>query len=86
MYLKVDESEENNRYRHHKSWRKNPASKYVDFKSVLSFSSGSEFFWLWLIRVFEILHNYPLPTNAVTKTVETLKVMNSYSPHPLLTT
>lgn len=61
-------------------------SKYVDFKSVLSFSSGSEFFWLWLIRVFEILHNCPLPTNAVTKTVETLKVMNSYSPHPLLTT
>lgn len=37
-------------------------SKYVYFKSALSFSSGSAFLGFWLIRVFETLHhNCPLP-------------------------
>lgn len=60
-------------------------SKYVYFKSALSFSSGSAFFGLRLNKSLWNSSPQLSTTNAVTKTMETLKVMNSYSPHPLLT-
>lgn len=67
------------RYSCHKSWRKNPASMLIPSP-----------FWASALAVhfLALANKSPLnsspqmsTTNAVTKAVETLRVMNSYSPH-----